>query len=180
MPSSTIAGAGADVGFDPEFQAPRLRPGDDRAGPRRPSGAGAGSMPTRACRRPNGRPAPTRPPCASMIEVILDGVDCDRLAPEPRRHASPCPTGRILRRGRRGADLRQPQPRTLSRLSHLHARPARGAGRPARGAGRDRRRRRVSYGPGAQGGGSWKQMFLDEVKDRLDLSRVHFIGQGAL
>ena len=33
-----------------------------------------------------------------------------------------------------------------------------------------------SYGP-APKESSWKQIFLDEVKDRLDLSRVHFLGR---
>ena len=34
----------------------------------------------------------------------------------------------------------------------------------------------VSYGAKAPAGKSWKQIFLDEVKDQLDLSRVFFIG----
>jgi glycosyltransferase involved in cell wall biosynthesis len=34
----------------------------------------------------------------------------------------------------------------------------------------------VSYGPKPPGEKSWKQIFLDEVGDRLDLSRVHFTG----
>lgn len=33
-----------------------------------------------------------------------------------------------------------------------------------------------SYGP-APKESSWKQIFLDEVKDRIDLSRVHFLGR---
>ena len=32
------------------------------------------------------------------------------------------------------------------------------------------------YGAGPPAGTTWKQKFLDEVKDRLDLSRVHFVG----
>ncbi len=35
----------------------------------------------------------------------------------------------------------------------------------------------VSYGRKAPDGKSWKQIYLDEVKERLDLSRVHFLGQ---
>jgi glycosyltransferase involved in cell wall biosynthesis len=35
----------------------------------------------------------------------------------------------------------------------------------------------VSYGAAAAEGQSWKQFFLDEVKDRIDLSRVHFLGK---
>lgn len=34
----------------------------------------------------------------------------------------------------------------------------------------------VSYGRKAPDGKTWKGIFLDEVKDRLDLSRVHFLG----
>lgn len=34
----------------------------------------------------------------------------------------------------------------------------------------------VSYGAKPPEGSTWKQIFLDEVKDRLDLSRVHFLG----
>lgn len=32
-----------------------------------------------------------------------------------------------------------------------------------------------SYGP-APASGTWKQQFLDEVKERIDMSRVHFVG----
>jgi glycosyltransferase involved in cell wall biosynthesis len=35
---------------------------------------------------------------------------------------------------------------------------------------------KVSYGAAAPVGLSWKQIYLDEVKDQLDLSRVHFVG----
>jgi glycosyltransferase involved in cell wall biosynthesis len=35
----------------------------------------------------------------------------------------------------------------------------------------------VSYGRAAPEGQTWKGIFLDEVKDRLDTSRVHFVGQ---
>lgn len=35
----------------------------------------------------------------------------------------------------------------------------------------------VSYGTKPPPGKSWKSIFLDEVKDRLDLSRVHFVGK---
>jgi glycosyltransferase involved in cell wall biosynthesis len=34
----------------------------------------------------------------------------------------------------------------------------------------------VSYGAKPPEGKNWKQIFLDEVKDRLDMSRVHFLG----
>jgi glycosyltransferase involved in cell wall biosynthesis len=34
----------------------------------------------------------------------------------------------------------------------------------------------VSYGAKAPTGNTWKNIFLDEVRDQLDLSRVHFLG----
>lgn len=35
----------------------------------------------------------------------------------------------------------------------------------------------VSYGASAPAGKTWKQIYLDEVKDRLPLERVHFVGK---
>ncbi len=35
----------------------------------------------------------------------------------------------------------------------------------------------VSYGAAAPAGKSWKGIFLDEVRDRLDMGRVHFVGR---
>ena len=35
----------------------------------------------------------------------------------------------------------------------------------------------VSYGAAPRDGRSWKQLMLDELGDRLDLSRVHFVGR---
>lgn len=35
----------------------------------------------------------------------------------------------------------------------------------------------MSYSPRAPGGRTWKEIFLDEIKDRLDLNRVHFTGR---
>ena len=35
---------------------------------------------------------------------------------------------------------------------------------------------KVSYGAAAPAGKTWKQIFLDEVRERLDMSRVHFVG----
>jgi glycosyltransferase involved in cell wall biosynthesis len=36
---------------------------------------------------------------------------------------------------------------------------------------------RVSYGPLAPKGSTWKDIFFDEVKERLPLDRVHFVGK---
>lgn len=35
----------------------------------------------------------------------------------------------------------------------------------------------VSYGQAAPKGHTWKQIFLDEVKSQLDMSRIHFVGK---
>lgn len=35
----------------------------------------------------------------------------------------------------------------------------------------------VSYGSGPPNGKSWKDLFLNEVRDQLDMNRVHFVGQ---
>jgi glycosyltransferase involved in cell wall biosynthesis len=35
----------------------------------------------------------------------------------------------------------------------------------------------VSYGAAAPPGKTWKQIFFDEVKDRIDTARVHFLGR---
>ncbi len=37
----------------------------------------------------------------------------------------------------------------------------------------------VSYGAKPPEGSTWKQIFLDEVRDQLDISRVHFVGKVA-
>ena len=36
---------------------------------------------------------------------------------------------------------------------------------------------KVSYGPAPPAGKSWKGIFFDEVRDRLDIGRVHFVGR---
>ena len=36
---------------------------------------------------------------------------------------------------------------------------------------------KVSYGPPPPSGGSWKDIFFNEVRDRLDVARVHFVGR---
>ncbi len=36
---------------------------------------------------------------------------------------------------------------------------------------------KVSYGPPAPSGKSWKDIFFEEVRDRLDVDRVHFVGR---
>ena len=86
--------------------------------------------------------ASTHPPLLrQQIEVIFDGVDCDRLAPNPEASFT-LPNGRVLKRGDEVLTFvnRNLEP---YRGYHIFMRalpddPA----LPARGAGRDRRRRR--------------------------------------
>ncbi len=78
--------------------------------------------------------------------------------------------------GRRDLDLHQPQPGALSGLPHVHAGAARGDGGTEKSARRHHRRRRPQLRHAAAQGPDWKDIYLDEVKDRLDLTRVHFAG----
>jgi glycosyltransferase involved in cell wall biosynthesis len=108
--------------------------------------------------------------------VIFDGVDCDRLA--PRDDASfTLPDGRILRRGDEVLTFVN---RNLEPYRGYHifmrALPKVLADRPEAQVvivGGDE----VSYGSKPSGGASWKDVILDEVRDKLDLSRVHFTGK---
>lgn len=121
--------------------------------------------------------ADTHPPALRrQIEVIFDGVDCDRLAPNPAARFV-LPNGRTLAPGDEVLTFVN---RNLEPYRGYHifmrALPAVMAVRPKAQVvivGGDA----VSYGRPPAQGGSWKDLILDEVKDRLDLSRVHFTGK---
>ena len=121
--------------------------------------------------------ASTHPPALRrQIDVLFDGVDCDRLTPNPAARFA-LPDGRSFRPGDEVLTFVN---RNLEPYRGYHifmrALPDVLAARPeARvvivgGNGN-------SYSFQPRQGGSWKDEFLDEVKDRLDLSRVHFIGK---
>jgi glycosyltransferase involved in cell wall biosynthesis len=110
-----------------------------------------------------------------MIEVIHDGIDTARVAPDPAAHMT-LPMGRVLRVGDEVVSFvnRNLEP---YRGWHIFARslPEVLAARPKAQVvivGGDG----VSYGAAPKAGGSWKQVLLDELAGRLDLSRVHFLG----
>ena len=111
-----------------------------------------------------------------MIEVIHDGVDTAVLAPNPQASVT-LPGGRMLRAGDEVITFvnRNLEP-YRGYHTFLRALPAVLAARPdaqvviVGGDG-------VSYGAEARGGTTWKAQFLAEVQDRLDLSRVHFVGR---
>lgn len=165
---------GADTGFDPEF--PVQDPGD-------------------VCRLrlkninsllhfeiADGAISPTRwqattfpEPFRNKITVIHDGIDTDAVVPNPlvsltlnnnltltrkdeiitfvNRNLEPYRGYHIFMRALPEILKNRPRARVLI-------------------VGGDN----VSYGAKAPEGTTWKEIFLSEVKDRLDLSRVHFLG----
>jgi glycosyltransferase involved in cell wall biosynthesis len=168
-------GRGADTGFDPEFQAA----GFDQVMIAQSRAAYMAQALVHADKglSPTEWQASTHPPLLrQQIEVIFDGVDCDRLAPNPGARFT-LPDGRILKRGDEVLTFvnRNLEP---YRGYHIFMRslPDVLAARPDAQVvivGGDE----VSYGQKPKDGGSWKDLILAEVKDRLDLSRVHFTGK---
>ncbi|WP_137109154.1 glycosyltransferase [Rhodobacter sp. SY28-1] len=168
-------GHGADTGFDPEFQAQgfdQVMIAQSRAAYMAQAlvHSDGGVTPTRW-------QASTHPPALrNLLEVIFDGVDCDRLAPNPQATFT-LPNGRTLRRGDEVLTFIN---RNLEPYRGYHifmrALPDVLAARPDAQVvivgGNE-----VSYGHAPKDGRSWKDVILDEVKDRLDLSRVHFTGR---
>ena len=169
-------GEGSDFGFDPEFGLPTL---DDRIRLRMRNLAlseallamDRGVAPTRwqASRLP--------PAYADRVEVIFDGIDTDRLRPDP--------TARF-RWPASGLDLAHGDP--VVSFVNRNLEPYRGYHQFMRALPAILRRQPraqvvlvgadgVSYGAAAPQGQTWKQRFLDEVRHELDLSRVHFVGQ---
>jgi glycosyltransferase involved in cell wall biosynthesis len=121
--------------------------------------------------------ASTHPPLLrQQLEVIFDGVDCDRLAPNPEARFT-LPNGQVLKHGDEVLTFIN---RNLEPYRGYHifmrALPDVLAARPEAQVvivGGDE----VSYGSKPKDGGTWKDLILDEVKDRLDLGRVHFTGR---
>lgn len=117
-------------------------------------------------------PAPFRP----RIDVIHDGVDTTLLKPNPAIRVK-LPSGRELTR----------EDEVITFVSRNLA-PERGYHIFMRALPDILRRRPDAqvvivgndgqgYGAAAPGGGSWKDLFLDEVADRIDPARVHFVGK---
>lgn len=168
-------GIGADVGFDPEFQVQgfdQVMIAQSRAGYLAQAlvHADRGVSPTEW-------QASTHPPMLRrQLEVIFDGVDCDRLTPNPQARFA-LPDGRVLARGDEVLTFvnRNLEPYRGYHI-FLRALPDVLAARPdaqvviVGEAG-------VSYGSAPKDGGTWKDLILAEVKDRVDLSRVHFTGK---
>ncbi|HEX8165979.1 MAG TPA: glycosyltransferase [Beijerinckiaceae bacterium] len=165
---------GADVGFDPEFGTPTLEE-------RFRIHAKNATMAT-AYAEADRIVSPTRFQASLLpaafrdrAAIIHEGVDLERVRPDPG--ACLDLGGRVLDRSvpvvtfinRRFEPLRGYHVfmRALPRL--LEAVPDAEVVLIGSDAG-------AGYGLAAPQGSTWRQRFLDEVKDRIDLSRVHFAG----
>jgi glycosyltransferase involved in cell wall biosynthesis len=167
---------GQDTGFDPEFQGVAL-PG--RIGVvARSAHLLQAALVSDACVSPTEWQASTFPPeLRAKISVIHDGIDTERARPDAGATLALPGTDRVLKAGDEVISFvnRRLEP---YRGYHIFMRslPEVLAARPdaqvvivgAEGQ---------SYGPKPPGGVSWQEMFLAEVRDRIDLSRVHFVGQ---
>ncbi len=167
-------GRGADVGFDREFGAPNF----DQVMIAQGRTAHLGQALAHADKgvSPTFWQASTYPPALrAMIDVIFDGVNTDTIAPNPEASLM-LPDGREVRAGDEVLTFVN---RNLEPYRGYHtfmrALPEVLAARPQAQVviiGGDE----VSYGA-APKEGKWKDVFLNEVRDRLDLSRVHFLGK---
>jgi len=172
------ATSGTDVGFDPEFSKQGFFE-DARLRVKNANNllsleiSDFGLSPTNWQKQ-------SHPQCTQdRIQVIFDGVDCDILKPNP--------SVRLNLKRETGESFSLTSKDEIITFVNRNLEPYRGyhsfmralpkilAARPnARvlivgGDG-------VSYGAKAPEGKTWKQIFLDEVKSRIDLERVHFLG----
>ena len=166
---------GLDTDFDPEIQQITL-PGSIYVRTRQAhlllamAGADAALAPTRW--QAQSFPAGLR----DRIRVIHDGVDTLRVRPDAGAAFTVPGTTLTLKAGEevltfvnrnlepyRGYHIfMRALPEVLAQRKNAHVVIVGGEG--------------VSYGTRPQGEKSWKQIYFDEVKDKLDLSRVHFVG----
>jgi len=168
---------GADVGFDPEFGA---QPTVESSARLRSKNAHnwLAFEPMQAALCPTHWQASMLP--ASIREktqVIFDGVNTQRACPNPRAEILLEESGA---RFKAGEEIITFVNRNLEPYRGYHifmrALPEILQSRPKARVlivGGDQ----VSYGGKAPEGKSWKNIFFDEVKDRLDCSRVFFLGR---
>lgn len=168
-------GVGADVGFDTEFTPHGLDQVLIAQG--RTAHLGQALAHADAGLSPTAWQASTYPPVLrQMIRVIHDGVDTVGLAPDPAATVT-LPDGRTLRAGDEVLTFVN---RNLEPYRGYHifmrALPEILAARPQAQVvivGGDE----VSYGAAPKGAKGWKELILTEVRDRIDLRRVHFMGK---
>ncbi len=168
-------GEGADVGFDPEFSKPSF---DQKL-----IAVGRANYLAQSLVNADAGLAPTEwqastfpPPLRKMIKVIHDGVDTANLVPNPVASFT-LPDGHEVHAGDEVLTFVN---RNLEPYRGYHifmrALPAILQARPNAQVvivGGDE----VSYGSAPKGQKGWKEIFLAEVRDQLDLSRVHFVGK---
>jgi glycosyltransferase involved in cell wall biosynthesis len=167
------ATSGGDVGFDPEFAL--NDPGDScRVRMKNVNNflhfdlAQAGVSPTEW--QKSTFPEPFR----SKIEVIHDGIDTNAIAPNPGVWMQVGPF-RLTKEDEVITFVNRNMEPYRGYHIFMRALPKILAARPKARVlivGGDG----TSYGAKPPEGKTWKQIFLDEVKDQLDLSRVHFLG----
>jgi glycosyltransferase involved in cell wall biosynthesis len=165
----------ADVGFDPEFRSDdpgevcrlRLKNLNNLL---HFESADAGLAPTQW-------QASTFPePFRSKITVIHDGVDTEAVAPAPKAHFTSNEGARFTRADEvitfvnRNLEPYRGYHIFMRALPELLRRRPRARVIIVGGSG-------VSYGAAPPAGSNWHEIFLNEVKADLDLSRVHFVGR---
>ncbi|MFV0300546.1 MAG: glycosyltransferase family 4 protein [Paracoccus sp. (in: a-proteobacteria)] len=166
---------GHDVGFDPE-----ISPGSDEGRfmtIARSAHLIQGLVQADAAISPTEYQAGSFPPeLRQKITVIHDGIDTDKLRPDPAASLT-LPNGRTLRAGDEVISFVN---RSLEPYRGFHifmrALPEVLAARPEAQVvlvGGDG----VSYGGKPKDAESWKAKMLAEVGDRLDPGRVHFLGR---
>lgn len=168
-------GRGADVGFDLEFGQPSFDQVMIAQG--RATYLGQALCHADAGLSPTEWQASTYPdPLRKMITVIHDGVDTAVMAPTPDARFT-LPNGVVVKPGDEVLTFVN---RNLEPYRGYHifmrALPAVLAARPNAQVvivGGDE----VSYGAAPKGEKGWKERFLSEVRDQLDMSRVHFMGK---
>ncbi|ACA18195.1 glycosyl transferase group 1 [Methylobacterium sp. 4-46] len=167
---------GADVGFDPEFP---VRAGEGLFAVRVRNAAAylafeaSDWLVSPTAWQASRVPAPFRP----RLSVIHDGIDTDLVRPDPRARITLDRTGTSCAPGDEVVTFvnRNLEP-YRGYHSFMRALPEILRRRPQARAvlvgGSD-----VSYGAKPPAGRTWKDIFLDEVRADLDLSRVHFVGR---
>lgn len=168
-------GQGADVGFDAEFNPPHFDQVMIAQGRAAHLGqallhADAGLSPTEW--QANSYPASLR----KLIEVIHDGIDTNVMRPNAQATFI-LPNGKTLRAGDEVLTFVN---RNLEPYRGYHifmrAMPRILAERPDAQVvilGGDE----VSYGAAPNGEKGWKDLILNEVRDKIDTARVHFLGR---
>jgi glycosyltransferase involved in cell wall biosynthesis len=166
----------ADTNFDPEFPADALRARMRNRG-RNGSLALALVSADRAMAPTQWQRRQFPSELQQKIEVVHDGIDTDKIAPDPAARVTLKREGLVLRPG---DEIVTFVSRNLEPYRGYHtfmrALPKILAERPRAHAivvgGDD-----VSYGARPAKGRKWRNIFLQEVKEELDLSRIHIVGK---